>query len=77
MSQRSDEFVQQWVSENVFNVPGLEDQRPEVARLSAKLILDAALKGIHANEIHETVGDLEDYLDDAYLNVHNPNEGGF
>lgn len=77
MSRRSDDFVKTWVSENVHNVPGLEDQRPEVARLSKLLVADAAVTGIGLSELLETVGDPEDYMENAYLNVHDPDAGGF
>jgi hypothetical protein len=77
MSKRSDEFARNWVSENVHNVPGLEDQRPEVRRLANLLVKDASEVGIGVNELLETVGDPEDYLEGAYLNVHDPDQGGF
>jgi hypothetical protein len=41
MSARSDAFVKCWVSENVFNVPGLTDSGAEVAWLRAKLLANA------------------------------------
>jgi len=77
MSERVDDFVKEWVSHNVQNVPGLEYQAPEVARLSAKLTADAAAHGIKAHELEETIGDPEDYLENEYLNVHDPDAGGF
>ena len=76
-NRRASRFIKEWVSENVHNVLGLEDQRPEVIRLSAKLRADAAAQGTPRHELDESLGDIEDYLGDAYLNVHDPDAGGF
>jgi len=70
------EFVRSWVSENVHNVPGLENPKDEISRLSAKLIADARLHRISEQELAERVGDIEDLLAAAYENVHDP-EAGF
>jgi arginine deiminase len=77
VSKRADTFLKNWISENVHGVPGLEDQRQEVARLVAKSIVDAAIHGIDASELNDSAGDLEDYLEAAYINVHDPDAGGF
>jgi hypothetical protein len=74
MSVRSDAFVKRWVSENVHNVPGLTDLTSEVARLTGKLFVDAAMLGIDVNELDETVGNVSRFLQDAYEQVHHPDQ---
>ena len=66
MSVRSDAFVKRWVSENIHNLPGLADSTSEVARLTGKLFVDAAMLGIDVNELDETVGNVSHFLLDAY-----------
>ena len=71
MSVRSDAFVKRWVSENVHNVPGLTDLRAEVVRLAAQLFVDATLQGITGKELADSMGDVREFLTDAYENVHD------
>ena len=68
MSVRSDAFVKRWVSENVHN-SGLADPTSEVARLTGKLFVDAAMLGIDVNELYETVGNVSHFLQDEYEQV--------
>jgi hypothetical protein len=69
MSERSDVFVKSWVGRNVHNVPGAEDYRGEVERLCVASVAEAQEAGIDADELDETVGDVEDYMTDAYEGV--------
>jgi hypothetical protein len=71
MSVRSDAFVKRWVSLNVHNVPGLTDLRAEVVRLALKLFFDATLQRITGKELADSMGDVREFLADAYENVHD------
>jgi hypothetical protein len=71
MSIQSDDFVRMWVADNVHPVPGLTDLRAEVVRLAAKLFVDAAAVGIRGAELANTVGDVREFLANAYENAHD------
>jgi hypothetical protein len=71
MSVRSDAFVKRWVTENVHTVPGLTDLHGEMVRLAAKLFTDAGAVGITGKELADSVGDVREFLADAYENVHD------
>lgn len=76
MSKNSDSFVNQWVSVNVHNMPGLEDYTPHVAKLAEQLIVDAENEGIKEEELNETIdGDAEEYLKNAYEKVQDSTLG--
>jgi hypothetical protein len=71
MSIQSDDFVRKWVADNVHPVTGLTDLRAEVVRLAAKLFVDAAAVGIRGAELANTVGDVREFLANAYENAHD------
>lgn len=62
MSERSDEFVRYWVSENLENGADLETSSDHVGELVEQLLADAEAEGIDDDELSETVGDPADYL---------------
>lgn len=75
MSQRSDRFVREWVSDNVHTIPGLEDHRRHVEELSERLKDDAQAVGIGPLELAESVGDSYDYLLNEYEQIYDPELG--
>jgi len=75
MNSKIEEFVTGWKSDNIHNMPGLESLHDEIARLTKKLIEDAAKVGITEIELSRSVGDIGDFLAHAYENVHDPEEG--
>ncbi|HWA91179.1 MAG TPA: hypothetical protein VG889_14170 [Rhizomicrobium sp.] len=78
MRHQLEQFAQDWVSDNVHNIPGLSeaaDLDREVARLKTKFITDAATRGIPAKDLEAAVGDFDDFLTAAYENVHDPELG--
>lgn len=70
MRQRSktdiETFVKGWVAMNVRNIPGLSNVTPEVDRLAARLTGDARAEGISGGDIHQALGDIDDYLTGQY-----------
>jgi len=75
MKTYSENFVQNWVSANVQNIPGLDNYREEVKRLSAALLTDARKAGIKRAALTRTVGDMDDHMTYAYENVIDPELG--
>jgi hypothetical protein len=75
MSKRATDFMKDWISANVHNVPGLTDPGPEVDRLAGELWADAASAGIPRSEIEAVVGDTTEALTEAYETVHDPELG--
>ena len=71
----SERQFQEWVRQNVHNIPGLHDAEgldAEVARLRVKIERD--LPNL-IPQIEEEVGDLDDALRTAYESVHDPELG--
>jgi hypothetical protein len=68
-------FAESWVSKNVHNAPGVESVADEVARLRPGFIAAARARGISLEALDEAVGDIDDYLTNAYENVHDPEAG--
>ncbi len=62
-------FIREWISSNVYNVPGLVDLPREIERLAAQITSDARLAGISGGDIARAVGDIDDYLTGAYENL--------
>ena len=75
MSKRSDEFVKAWVGQNVHTIPGLDDFHGEAERLTDSLIVDAQSAGLSVSELQETTGDIEDFMLNAYEQIHDPELG--
>jgi hypothetical protein len=72
LSERTDKagnFIREWISSNVYNVPGLTDLPREVERLAAQITSDARLAGISGGDLDRAVGDIDDYLTGAYENL--------
>lgn len=72
---RGEVLFDQWAQENVHNIPGLseaDDLKAEVARLRAKLERDLPND---LAQVEEDMGDLDDALQAAYENVHDPELG--
>jgi hypothetical protein len=59
-------FVNGWVTQNVRTVKGLSNIPAEVNRLAADMTGDARLLGISGGELHQVVGDIDDYLTEQY-----------
>jgi hypothetical protein len=72
VTNKTDQFVKAWIAGNVHHVPDLEDLPCEVDRLSAKLTADARAVGIRGVELSRSVGDIDDYLTNAYEQVRDP-----
>ena len=60
------DFVNDWVALNVRSVKGLSSVAGEVNRLAASMTGDARLLGISGGELHQVVGDIDDYLTEQY-----------
>jgi len=75
MTQRSDRFVDSWVSENVHNIPGLDDYRLHCEELAEKLKDAAHAKGIMPDELAESVGDSYDFMLNEYEKIRDPELG--
>lgn len=75
MTQRCNDFVREWVSDNVHNVPGLQDHKRYVEELSERLKDDAQAAGIGPLELAESVGDSYDYLLNEYEQIYDPELG--
>jgi hypothetical protein len=59
-------FVTGWVAQNVRGVKGPSNVPSEVNRLAADMTGDARLLGISGGELHQVVGDIDDYLTVQY-----------
>jgi hypothetical protein len=59
-------FVHDWVAQNVRSVKGVSNVPSEVDRLAASLTGDARLQGISGGDLHGAVGDIDDYLTAQY-----------
>lgn len=57
-------FVKAWVAQNVRSVKGSVPN--EVDRLAASLTGAAREQGISGGELHQAVGDIDDYLTERY-----------
>ena len=71
MKPKSDvqNFVNDWVAQNVRSVKGLSNVPSEVNRLAASMTGDARVLGISGGELHQAVGDIDDYLTKQYEQV--------
>jgi hypothetical protein len=65
-TEKAGNFIREWISSNVYNVPGLADLPREVERLAALITSDARLAGISGGDLARAVGDIDDYLTGAY-----------
>jgi len=68
MNENAGKFVEEWVSANVTNVPGLEDLSREIERLACLMTADAREIGISGGDIDRAVGDIDEFLTRAYEN---------
>ena len=59
-------FVKDWVAQNVREVKGVSNVPSEVNRLAANMTGDAREQGISGGELHKVVGDIDDYLTEQY-----------
>lgn len=68
MKNKSDveNFVKNWVAENVRNVPGLASIPSEVDRLAAGMTGAARAQGITGSDLNRALGDIDDYLTREY-----------
>lgn len=68
MSDRGINFANAWVTENInAGVYAEEGQRhPETADAVARLVAEAREAGITREEIEEDMGDLDDFIDNAF-----------
>jgi hypothetical protein len=57
-------FVKDWVGQNVRSVKG--SVPTEVDRLAASLTGAARVEGISGGDLHQAVGDIDDYLTEQY-----------
>ena len=76
MSTLTDLFVGRWVADNVLCQPGAPDPATAVARLKNDILIDAAERGIDESELVETMGDVAEYLREAYDWMLNPDTRG-
>jgi len=58
----TENFVKDWVAQNVRSVPGLASLSLEVDRLAAGLTSAARAEGISGSDIHRAFGNIDDYL---------------
>lgn len=72
MKSRIERKYEDWASENVHTIPGLDDLDGEVARLRAMLEEDLASD---IPEIEAELGDLDDLLQSTYESIHDPELG--
>ena len=70
MSKRSDEFVRDWVAENIQSGAELDYYSDRIGELVEQLLADAEAEGIDDDELSETVGDPADYLQDLLEQAH-------
>ncbi|HKU63980.1 MAG TPA: hypothetical protein VJQ06_02905 [Rhizomicrobium sp.] len=59
-------FVTDWVAQNVHSVKGLSNVAGEVNRLAASMTGDAREHGISGGDLHGIMGDIDDYLTEQY-----------
>jgi hypothetical protein len=76
MSTLSDVFVGRWVNDNVLFEAGAPDPASAVARLKNEVLIDAAERGINESELVDTMGDITEYLREAYDWMRNPDTCG-
>ena len=72
MKTYAESVFDDWVGQNVHNIPGLENLDEEVDRLRARIQADLV------NQIpmlEAELGDLDDRLREAYEAVHDPELG--
>jgi hypothetical protein len=65
-TKKAGEFAREWISSNVYNVPGLVDLPREIERLASQITSDAREMGISGGDLARAVGDIDDYLTGAY-----------
>ncbi|WP_186456869.1 DUF768 domain-containing protein [Sphingomonas suaedae] len=75
MSERSDRFVRAWVSDNVHNIPGLDDYQLHCEELAEKLKDAAQARGIMPDELAESIGDSYDFMINEYEQIRDPDLG--
>ncbi|MDB5733806.1 MAG: hypothetical protein JWP16_1841 [Alphaproteobacteria bacterium] len=68
-TEKAGNFVREWISSNVYNVPGLADLPREIERLASQITSDAREEGISGGDLARAVGDIDDYLTGAYEKV--------
>ncbi len=68
MSQRGIDFANEWVSENINAGPYAPEDgpHPEAEAAVEALVREAAQDGISRDEMEEDVGDLHDFLSNAF-----------
>lgn len=68
MSQRGIDFANHWVSENINAGPYAPEDgpHPEAEAAVEALVQEAAQDGIGREEIEEDVGDLHDFVSEAF-----------
>lgn len=68
MSQRGIDFARNWVSDNIHAGPYAPEDgpHPEAQQAVERLVEEAAQAGITQEEIEEDVGDLHDYVSEAF-----------
>jgi hypothetical protein len=75
MSQRSNQFAKEWVTENVHNIPSLDDYRLHCEELVERMQDAAQAKGIMPDELAESVGDSYDFMVNEYEQIRDPELG--
>jgi hypothetical protein len=65
MSDRGIDFANDWVQENV-NVDAYDPPQTFIDDAFRQLVTDAEAKGISREEIEEDMGDLNDFISEAY-----------
>jgi hypothetical protein len=78
MSKKAAKFMSDWVSKNVHNDPLVDGDNYDrhIAGLKAKLEEAAFKERIELEKLEGTVGDLDDYLVEAFERVYDPTVGG-
>jgi hypothetical protein len=79
MSEKAKAFAENWVSKNVHNDPLAVDEdyfESHVEDLTERFCSDASAAGIEEDELESAVGDVEDYVRDAFERVFDPTAGG-
>ena len=68
MSQRGSDFANQWISENINAGPYAPEDgpHPEAEAAETQLVADAAKAGIAREEIEDDIGDLGDFISNAF-----------
>ena len=62
-------FVSNWVARNVHAERGLSANPGEIDRLAASLTGAARAEGISGGELHNVLGDIDDYLTEQFQKV--------